>query len=423
MFGNADARVGAWSLGGAAAPVATAPSAQPVEDHAVGPLSALCGLAALMLLVSVLLQMPYRGSVVGLFMTAAGTVFLGRCSCVAEEEDVIVPINLEEDEEDEEEEVEDEEDEEDEVEDSVADIIIEERDGEEEANVAHDDAAIDALSVDPHMRPGARPARSVPRRLFHDDHRHASHPAGFASLYPRSSRWRGLPGRVMPATAMHRGNPLSEGRTSARHRDMPLSGASQSPFRRRNYLFPAAPARRLPSVEMASMTPEEREREHRLRQRDHMIRTGAISGFGRGWHRQGPGDGAYSSTARRLAMMNRDFNEADYDMLLELDAVNRRQRRSVIGARAEDLQNIPSFVFDPKCEVDRANIGRCCICLSDIERGMLLRTLPCGHSFMLECVDRWLSTNASCPACRARVVEPRPAPIPLTAQTFGVLEL
>lgn len=46
----------------------------------------------------------------------------------------------------------------------------------------------------------------------------------------------------------------------------------------------------------------------------------------------------------------------------------------------------------------------CSVCLARFDDADHLRLLPrCRHAFHLDCVDRWLESNASCPLCRARV--------------------
>lgn len=43
----------------------------------------------------------------------------------------------------------------------------------------------------------------------------------------------------------------------------------------------------------------------------------------------------------------------------------------------------------------------CCICLGVFEDGDKVKVLPkCDHRFHSDCVDRWLSTQSSCPLCR-----------------------
>ncbi|KAM7267096.1 hypothetical protein ACFE04_009262 [Oxalis oulophora] len=43
----------------------------------------------------------------------------------------------------------------------------------------------------------------------------------------------------------------------------------------------------------------------------------------------------------------------------------------------------------------------CSVCLADYGENDVLRVMPhCGHRFHLECGDRWLRVNPTCPICR-----------------------
>ncbi|KAL1808975.1 hypothetical protein DCAR_0728498 [Daucus carota subsp. sativus] len=50
------------------------------------------------------------------------------------------------------------------------------------------------------------------------------------------------------------------------------------------------------------------------------------------------------------------------------------------------------------------SVVECCICIGVFEEQDKVKVLPvCGHYFHSECVDRWLSTQSSCPICRAHL--------------------
>ncbi|BAT80723.1 NEP1-interacting protein [Vigna angularis] len=50
------------------------------------------------------------------------------------------------------------------------------------------------------------------------------------------------------------------------------------------------------------------------------------------------------------------------------------------------------------------NMSCCSICFQEFEDGELVRILPkCGHLFHLECIDKWLVQQGSCPMCRTYV--------------------
>ena len=49
----------------------------------------------------------------------------------------------------------------------------------------------------------------------------------------------------------------------------------------------------------------------------------------------------------------------------------------------------------------------CCICLGKYKDDVQLRELPCSHHFHVECVDKWLKINASCPLCKHEIGDSR----------------
>lgn len=165
-------------------------------------------------------------------------------------------------------------------------------------------------------------------------------------------------------------------------------------------------------------------------------------------HRHFTGErAAYVRTSQRLAMMDRDFTAADYEMLLDLDNNSQRLRRFLEGASDETVARLPTYTFkgktlDSEAGVTRsedgerdmseaaagrtgstADVGRdagdlgdpseltgatakkCTICLEDFEDGMKIRILPCFHRFMATCIDPWLVQQARCPVCKCSIQE------------------
>lgn len=59
----------------------------------------------------------------------------------------------------------------------------------------------------------------------------------------------------------------------------------------------------------------------------------------------------------------------------------------------------------------------CAICLVEYEVGDDIRCLPCNHEFHKSCVDAWLGSNASCPACRYSLSEL--SSLTTSAETFA----
>jgi len=49
------------------------------------------------------------------------------------------------------------------------------------------------------------------------------------------------------------------------------------------------------------------------------------------------------------------------------------------------------------------NVDECTICVSELEDREKVRTLRCGHTFHVGCIDKWIVVNLKCPNCRENV--------------------
>ncbi|KAL0483792.1 hypothetical protein AKO1_014033 [Acrasis kona] len=133
----------------------------------------------------------------------------------------------------------------------------------------------------------------------------------------------------------------------------------------------------------------------------------------------------------QLAMVDRDFNEADYETLLELD--NQQDSAFWRGASENEISRLPVFKIPQSSEVTIdgvtpnivdnnadsppgtpycseklaegmiADQASCPICLEDYARGDCVSSLPCLHRFHRDCINRALRTKSSCPVCQCNV--------------------
>ncbi|CAN1137927.1 NEP1-interacting protein-like 2 [Linum perenne] len=84
------------------------------------------------------------------------------------------------------------------------------------------------------------------------------------------------------------------------------------------------------------------------------------------------------------------------------DETNNNEGREEIsssrGLSGESLDKLPCH------EIKATQNIFCTICLQDIGKGEVARSLPkCQHSFHMACVDKWLVRHGSCPVCRQDV--------------------
>ncbi|KAL4281756.1 hypothetical protein GQ457_03G029920 [Hibiscus cannabinus] len=94
----------------------------------------------------------------------------------------------------------------------------------------------------------------------------------------------------------------------------------------------------------------------------------------------------------------------DWDPFTDL---MRRSRRLTRGLDSSVIESFPTFVYST---VKGYKMGKeatleCAICLNEFQDDETLRLIPkCGHVFHPHCIDVWLSSQSTCPVCRANLV-------------------
>ncbi|XP_062223080.1 RING-H2 finger protein ATL58-like [Phragmites australis] len=75
------------------------------------------------------------------------------------------------------------------------------------------------------------------------------------------------------------------------------------------------------------------------------------------------------------------------------------------GLKKEMREMLPVVIFKESFLIRET---QCSVCLADYQRDERLQRIPpCGHTFHIDCIDHWLSTNTTCPLCRVSLL---PAP-------------
>jgi hypothetical protein len=112
------------------------------------------------------------------------------------------------------------------------------------------------------------------------------------------------------------------------------------------------------------------------------------------------------ATRLRLALMQRDFNGDDYEILQELDDLRSPTRSH--GANELHIHRLPLQTLsaaDFQVQEGEAPLGNCNICLGPYEIGDEVRTILCMHKFHKDCIDPWLRTKNICPICKYQAAE------------------
>ncbi|XP_024192476.1 E3 ubiquitin-protein ligase SDIR1 isoform X1 [Rosa rugosa] len=130
----------------------------------------------------------------------------------------------------------------------------------------------------------------------------------------------------------------------------------------------------------------------------------------------------------QLALLDREFDDLDYETLRALDSDNVPSASSMSEEEINALpvhkykvagpQNGTSLTQQASTSVpaeqkkqETADVGStkaiedeltCSVCLEQVNTGELIRSLPCLHQFHASCIDPWLRQQGTCPVCKYR---------------------
>lgn len=109
---------------------------------------------------------------------------------------------------------------------------------------------------------------------------------------------------------------------------------------------------------------------------------------------------------RAAARFPQAFHSADdnnsmmsYERLLEMFGDGGENR----GATSTTISSLPSIKLDDPERQLPEDKRQCNICLEDFCPGDDRTSLPCLHGYHSGCINRWLSSNGSCPVCKTSV--------------------
>ncbi|XP_047322878.1 E3 ubiquitin-protein ligase SDIR1-like [Impatiens glandulifera] len=133
----------------------------------------------------------------------------------------------------------------------------------------------------------------------------------------------------------------------------------------------------------------------------------------------------------QLALLEREFDELDYETLRALDSENVP---TIPSMSEEEINYLPvhkykmsssesgsgGFPFrhgsssSPSEMMQDISIGvggtkgmgdelTCIVCLEQVNIGEAVRSLPCLHQFHVSCIDPWLRQQGTCPVCKFEI--------------------
>ncbi|XP_020593845.1 E3 ubiquitin-protein ligase SDIR1 isoform X2 [Phalaenopsis equestris] len=150
--------------------------------------------------------------------------------------------------------------------------------------------------------------------------------------------------------------------------------------------------------------------------------------------------GRLESLRLQLSLLDRDFDDLDYDALRALDAdspeipsmsdeeinalpvhkykgksrqgsaSSRHSFVSIDGTSQQKSSSSLGSSSEKKQENSKADGTMrnsddeltCSVCLEQVVAGELIRSLPCLHQFHASCIDPWLRQQGTCPVCKHR---------------------
>ncbi|KAI3955383.1 hypothetical protein MKW98_018484 [Papaver atlanticum] len=131
----------------------------------------------------------------------------------------------------------------------------------------------------------------------------------------------------------------------------------------------------------------------------------------------------------QLALLDREFDDLDYETLRALDSDNDSSAQSL---SEEEINALPVHKYKaagPQSETStvqqasssaipeqkKPNAAKpdevlksmedgltCSVCLEQVDVGEIVRSLPCLHQFHANCIDPWLRQQGTCPVCKFR---------------------
>uniref|UniRef100_A0A3B3WTD2 RING-type domain-containing protein n=1 Tax=Poecilia mexicana TaxID=48701 RepID=A0A3B3WTD2_9TELE len=81
------------------------------------------------------------------------------------------------------------------------------------------------------------------------------------------------------------------------------------------------------------------------------------------------------------------------------------ERQGAVVSKKMSRREIQRFPTKNFCSATNSGNTQCQICFCEYADKDKLRMLPCFHDYHVQCIDRWLKDNSTCPICRANLAD------------------
>ena len=106
-------------------------------------------------------------------------------------------------------------------------------------------------------------------------------------------------------------------------------------------------------------------------------------------------------------LMRNPPEDLSYELLLQIseylgDVKSRAAPQKVIAALPIEMYHVAKRrpTTESATNASDATDRRCVICLTEFEEQDTVKEMHCSHYFHVECLDKWLRYNSTCPICR-----------------------
>ncbi len=104
---------------------------------------------------------------------------------------------------------------------------------------------------------------------------------------------------------------------------------------------------------------------------------------------------------RQLRPASRNMESESLEQILHHILMHEQSRAGAPPASEELIASLPRISVNEYTNIDA--LGECLISFDKFAVGDIAISLPCGHTFKAEEIEKWLRVHSTCPCCRVVV--------------------